>query len=157
MNPAVMEKTPSPVLLADKNGLSWLFGPPPSEREAQGFSLVEVLVAAGLISFLLVGTAELLVQSIGVQRRTDQSLRITGMLAAEAEKLRALPFEAADLAAGGHEVEIELPPGGEPVTLQWSVEDQGTTLKKVNFSLTRNGRPNPPLEAVLLLSKDLGF
>jgi prepilin-type N-terminal cleavage/methylation domain-containing protein len=145
------------ILRFDDSALRELEAQPFAAGSDAGFSLVEVLVAAGLISFLLVGTAELLVQSIGVQRKTDRTLRITGLIAAESERIKSLPFEAGELAAGGHEIEIELRPGEEPVALAWTVEDQGPNLKKVTFKLSRNGRAGPPLEAVLLLSKDLGF
>jgi len=127
-------------------------GPPP-----QGFSLIEVILASGLVSFLLVGTAELLIQSLTVQRTTDDSIRVAGLLSAEAEKLRTMPFAADELSPGDHEVELSLPGGDDPVTLRWMVEDEGTAMKKVSFSLSRNGRPGRPLEAVLRLSEDLGF
>jgi prepilin-type N-terminal cleavage/methylation domain-containing protein len=157
-----MEKRP--VLLADPNGLQWLEDPAArpcvrtesGDRTERGFSLVEVLVAAGLVSFLLVGTAEILVQSIGLQRKTDRTLRIAGLLASEAERAKSLPFEADDLAAGRHEIEVELQPG-EPIRVEWEVGAEGTNLKRVNFTLSRNGGPERPLEAVLLISKDLGF
>lgn len=152
-----MTETKSSILLADENGLHWLVSPSAQERGAKGFSLVEVLFAAGLISFLLVGTAEILIQSARVQRKTDRTLRLTGLLAAEAERIRAFPFDDGELAAGIHEVEIEFQAGDEPARLEWTVEDQGTNLKKVNFRLSRNGQDGPSLEAVLLLSRDLGF
>jgi len=140
-----MQKASPPGLIPDP-------GPPP-----QGFSLIEVILASGLVSFLLVGTAELLIQSLTVQRTTDDSIRVAGLLSAEAEKLRTMPAAAEELTAGEHEVELSLPGGGDPVTLRWIVEDEGTSVKKINFSLNRNGRPGRPLEAVLLLSEDLGF
>ena len=125
--------------------------------EPLGFSLVEVILAAGLVSFLLVGTAELLVQSVSVQRKADEWIRVTGLLSSEVDKLRTLPFDAAELSAGVHEAEVEFPTGGEPAALRWRVEDDGPASKKVDFSLTRNGRPGRSLEADLILSRDLGF
>jgi Tfp pilus assembly protein PilV len=152
-----MNKTASSLILADGNGLQWLDAPPAAAGSESGFSLVEVLLAAGLISFLLVGTAELLIQSIRVQRKSDRALRIAGVMAAEAERVKTLPFDAGELASGNHEIEIALQPGDELVTVAWTVEDEGTSLKKVNFKLSRDGNSVRPLEAVLLISRDLGF
>lgn len=153
----VMNKTASSLILADGNGLQWLDTQPAAAGSESGFSLVEVLLAAGLISFLLVGTAELLIQSIQVQRKSDQALRIAGVMAAQSERVKTLPFDAGELASGNHEIEIALQPGDELVTLAWTVEDEGTSLKKVNFKLSRAGNAARPLEAVLLISRDLGF
>ena len=126
-------------------------GPP------DGFSLIEVLLAAGMISFLLLGTAEILIQSIRIQNRTDEKLRISGVFAAETERIKSLPYSSEELAAGNHEIELIPAPGEMPVKVIWRVADEGPGLKRVNFILSRDGRMARPLEAVLLISRELGF
>jgi Tfp pilus assembly protein PilV len=145
----------NPIILADDDGLRCLESRvlrPPAEN---GFSLVEVLLAAGLISFLLAGTAELMIKSIEVTRHSDRLVRLTGRLASEIEELKALPFDAEDLAAGRNELRLRTDPDGKPVRVEWTVEAVSENLKRVNFKLSREERPDRVLEAVLLITREL--
>lgn len=145
-----------PILLADSEGIRCLETPPPDHPDAvKGFSLIEVLFAAGLISFLLAGTAELLLTSIEVDRKADRTVSLSGLLSSEIDEFKAKPFDSPDLAAGSGEIVLRADPVAAPVTVAWTIVEISSTLKKVNFTLTREGRNVPPLEAVLLITREL--
>jgi len=147
----------NPIILADSDGLRCLDSRAPRTPPENGFSLIEVLLAAGLISFLLAGTAELMIRSIEVTRRSDRTVRLAGRMVSELEELKSRPFEAADLAAGRNEIRLRTDPDGTPVRVEWTVEDVTENLKKVNFKLSREERPDRILEAVLLITRELAL
>jgi len=144
-----------PVFLADSEGLRCLDSPPAREASEKGFSLIEVLFAAGLISFLLAGTAELLLTSIEIDRVSDRAVRLSGVLASELDVFKALPFEATELLPGPGEIVLQPDPDGPAIRVAWSVAAVSENLKKVSFSLTREGASGRPLEAVLLITREL--
>jgi len=144
-----------PVFLADAEGLRCLDSPPVRAAAEKGFSLIEVLFAAGLISFLLAGTAELLLTSIEIDRVADRSVRMAGVLASEIDAFKALPFDATELLPGPGEIILQPNPDGPSIKVAWSVAVVSENLKKVSFTLTREGAPGRPLEAVLLITREL--
>jgi len=143
-----------PIFLADADGLRRL-EIPAVRTEEKGFSLIEVLFAAGLISFLLAGTAELLLTSIEVDRKAGRKVNLTGLLSSELDEFKAKPFDSPDLAPGGGEIVLRPETDGPGVIVAWTVEAVSANLKKVSFTLTREGRTDKPLEAVLLITPEL--
>jgi type II secretory pathway pseudopilin PulG len=144
-----------PILLADADGIRCLEMPPAKAAAEKGFSLIEVLFAAGLISFLLAGTAELLLTSIEVDRKSDRTVSLAGLLSSELDEFKAKPFDAPELVPGSGEIVLRAEPDAAPVTVAWTVAEISETLKKVKFTLTREGRAARPLEAVLLITREL--
>ena len=142
------------ILLADADGIRRLETPfvRPAEK---GFSLIEVLFAAGLISFLLAGTAELLLTSIEVDRKADRTVSLAGLLSSQLDDFKSKPFDAPELAAGSGEITLRPDPDRPGILVAWTVAEVTENLKKVNFTLTREGRADRPLEAVLLITREL--
>ncbi len=144
-----------PVVLADTEGLCYLKPFPARTASEKGFSLIEVLFAAGLISFLLAGTAELLLTSIEIDRGSDRTVGLAGILSSEIDAFKAKPFSDPALAPGGGEIVLHPDSDGPAVTVAWTVAAVSENLKKVSFTLTREGRAGQPLEAVLLITREL--
>ncbi|MHB8054055.1 MAG: type IV pilus modification PilV family protein [Candidatus Aminicenantales bacterium] len=144
-----------PILLADDDGIRCLESLPATAAAEKGFSLIEVLFAAGLISFLLAGTAELLLTSIEIDRKSDRTVSLAGLLSSELDEFKAKPFDAPELAPGSGEIILRTDPDAAPVTVAWTVTEISEVLKKVRFTLTREGRSARPLEAVLLITREL--
>ncbi|MBN1940275.1 MAG: type II secretion system protein [Candidatus Aminicenantes bacterium] len=147
-----MEK---PVVLADSEGIRYLESSPVRAAAEKGFSLIEVLFAAGLISFLLAGTAELLLTSIEIDRSSERTVNLAGVLSSEIDEFKAKPFTAAELEPGAGEIVIRPDPEGPGVVVAWSVTAVSENLKKVSFSLIREGVSRKPMEAVLLITREL--
>jgi Tfp pilus assembly protein PilV len=152
MVPRIMEK---PVVLADSEGIRYLESASVRAAAGKGFSLIEVLFAAGLISFLLAGTAELLLTSIEIDRASERAVSLSGVLSSEIEEFKARPFAAAELEPGAREIVLRPEPEGPAVFVAWTVAAVSENLKKVSFCLTREGSSGRPLEAVLLITREL--
>lgn len=144
-----------PIVLADTEGLCYLKPVSPRSASEKGFSLIEVLFAAGLISFLLAGTAELLLTSIEIDKVSDRTVELAGVLSSEIDAFKAKPFSDPALASGGGEIVLHPDPEGPAVIVAWAVTAVSDNLKKVGFTLTREGRAGQPLEAVLLITREL--
>lgn len=136
-------------------------GPPPLDspaaREAarSGFSLIEVLFAAGLVSFLLAGTAELLLTSIQIDRVSERTVRLAGVLSSEIDSFKSRPFAAPELDPGTGELVLHPDPDGPAVIVAWSITAVSQDLKRVHLALSREGAGERPLEAVLLITREL--
>ncbi len=108
-----------------------------------------------MISFLLAGTAELLLTSIQIDRNAERAVSLAGVLSSQIEEFKARPFSAPELEPGAGEIVLRPDSGGPAVLVAWSVTGVSENLKKVNFNLTREGAAGRPLEAVLLITRDL--
>jgi prepilin-type N-terminal cleavage/methylation domain-containing protein len=63
-----------------------------TRRGRQGFSLVEVLVAMGMLSILMMGLARATFQMAAVSKANDTVAKRTAVLIQEANKYNAMPF-----------------------------------------------------------------
>ncbi len=125
--------------------------------ERRGFGLIEVLVAMALALLLVVGTAELLTYSLWAKRKGDITAALTGALTMRLEALKSLPFEDAALAPGEHAETVSGEPGGSLVAVEWEVAADEEGKKRISLRVRYAGRLGPETEAVLFISKDLGF
>ena len=82
----------------------------PGHDNPRGFTLIEVLLAMALVSFILFGTAELLVRAQQLSRDADARIWMTDILAATFEGLKSRPFDGPDLEPG--DIRTSLEPGG---------------------------------------------
>jgi len=88
-----------------------------------GFSLIEVLEAMALVSFLLAGMGELLLHSLQAKRKTDTRFELTALLSAKLESLKTLPYDSAELQAGSHRLDIAPEPRLGTVREEWRIEN----------------------------------
>jgi Tfp pilus assembly protein PilV len=126
----------------------------------RGFSLLEVLVAAALVFCLLTGTAEIIVHSIWTKRTADGRFRAAASLASKLERMRALPFDGADLSPGTCGFEVSGEPGEPAVNLEWQITAMTPNIKKIEMLAFCNDRDRgreTGTRAVLFLSRHLGF
>jgi len=88
-----------------------------------GFSLIEVLEAMALVSFLLAGMGELLLHSLQAKRKTDTRFELTALLSAKLESLKTLPYDSAELQAGSDRLDIAPEPRLGTVREEWRIEN----------------------------------
>lgn len=123
----------------------------------RGFSLIEVLVAMSLTLLLLVGTAELIILSVGAERKGDTTAALTEALAARAESLKSLAHGPGGLAPGAYAETVVDGAGRGLLLHEWTVEDAGQTMSRVRIRVSPAGRPGAAAFLTLWISKDLGF
>jgi prepilin-type N-terminal cleavage/methylation domain-containing protein len=123
----------------------------------QGFSLIEVLISASLLLFLITGAAQLIGLSLTAKRNAEFHLRAARLASARLEDLKSRPFDGADLKAGFHEEFIFGPASPERYRMAWRIEDLDENLKKVVLEFSSPLRPGRRAAFCLLLCRELEF
>lgn len=93
---------------------------PAGNRSAAGFSLVEVLVAAVLLLFILLGVVPLFVRASVNRQAGSESTAAASFARSRAEALLQLPFDHADLTIPNGDTELEVVEYRLPGSDAWS-------------------------------------
>jgi prepilin-type N-terminal cleavage/methylation domain-containing protein len=127
-----------------------------NKKTRQGFSFIEVLIAMALISFLLAGTAELVIRSLALERKADVNLKMAGLVQAKLEGLKSLPYESGELQADSYNEMVE-ESSEETFLREWTIEDTSSNMKRIGLAVCPESHPEKMFRISLFLSKDLGF
>jgi len=104
-----------------------------------GFTLIEVLVATGLVSIVAIAIAPLMLMAVQTSAVAQEATELTATGAERMEILRALPFSDAQLAAGGSTTSSAAgysidPVPGEPVRyVRWEITDENPSRKYIEL------------------------
>jgi prepilin-type N-terminal cleavage/methylation domain-containing protein len=122
----------------------------------RGFSFIEVLLAMALISFLLSGTAELVIRSISLQKKAEVNLQMAALVSSKLECLKSLPYESGELQAASYNEILE---GRFPEVYlrEWMIEDISSNMKRIELTVYPENHPEKTLRISLFLSRELGF
>jgi hypothetical protein len=131
-------------------------------RSGAGFSILEVVVAAGLLALALAALAPLLTLAI----RSDSSARLRTVAVASAQqKLEELLPVAADV-GGADRVDVkgQAVPAGAPGALfsrRWSIvplpaDPVGAVIVRVEVTIAAVGAPAPPMARLTTIRRRLG-
>lgn len=123
----------------------------------RGFSLIEVMVSLGLVSFLILGTAHMLTTAIQIRMRCDRMSRSSEAAAAFLSRLKALPFESPSLEESSGEKHFQNPKDSVPYVLRWTVTDISERMKQVDVTCFAQDLPQKKAHLILYISRDLGF
>jgi prepilin-type N-terminal cleavage/methylation domain-containing protein len=122
----------------------------------RGFTLIEVLLAMALVSFILLGTAELLVRAQQLSREADARIWMTDILAATFEGLKSRPFDGPDLDPGDVRTSLDRA-GQKRIVLERRVEAVSADMKRIELVLYADEAQQRGIRAVLYVSRFLGF
>lgn len=121
-----------------------------------GFTLVEVLVATGLVGLVALAVAPLMLMAVQTSAVAQEATELTATGAERMEILRALPFNDPQLAAGGSTVNSDAgysidPVPGEPDRyVRWEIVDDNPTRKRIQLVCgVRESIWGPPREIIL--------
>jgi prepilin-type N-terminal cleavage/methylation domain-containing protein len=122
----------------------------------RGFSFIEVLLAMALISFLLSGTAELVIRSISLKKKAEVNLQMVALVSSKLECLKSLPYESGELQAASYNEILE---GRFPEVYlrEWMIEDISSNMKRIELIVYPENHPEKTLRISLFLSRELGF
>ena len=123
------------------------------KHDESGLSLVEVLIALVICVTALMGLAQVIAMGVAANYQSLARAKATSLATFQLEALNAVPFDDAQLVAGG-----SLPPAasvanyGDQVdidgqvvvvpsihTRQWQIVDVTPNLKQITVATTRNG------------------
>lgn len=128
-------------------------GPGNDLRAGNGFSLIEVLVAGFLVGLIALAVAPLMLLALQTSAAAQEITDLTAMGSQQMEVLRALPFDAADLVAGGDTAAsaagYSLDPylGDANLYVRWRVVDENAFRKRIELVVgNRDSIWGPPRE-----------
>jgi len=121
-----------------------------------GFTLVEVLVATGLVGIVALAIAPLMLMAVQTSAVAQEATELTAAGAEQMEILRALPFADAQLVAGGSIVSSDAgysidPAGGDANRyIRWQITDDNPSRKLIRLVVgVREAIWGPPREITL--------
>ena len=124
--------------------------------QAAGFTLIEVLVATGLVGMVALAVAPLMLMAVQTSAVAQEMTELTSIGTERMEILRALPFTDGQLAAGGTIASSEAgysvdPFEGNPDRyVRWEITDENASRKHIRLAVgVRKAVWGPPREIVL--------
>ncbi|MDI6846389.1 MAG: type II secretion system protein [Candidatus Saccharicenans sp.] len=128
-----------------------------SRERARGFSLVETIIAMGIIFFLLAGTVELLSYSLLLKHRSELH-RVSGeIIFSRLEWFKSLDYQHQALTPGVHQETVKASGSELLFLLTWEVEEEDG-VKKIRMSLYQKpSGSRPPIRVFWLKSPEPFF
>ena len=122
-----------------------------------GFTLVELLIAFALITFLISGTAQLTMHSLLAKRRADYNLRSAELAASKLEYFKSLAYEGDELKEGVQTEIIKEEGTQQTFLMEWKIQNTSLNMKRIEMEIYFKNYPQKKTQIILLLSKELGF
>ena len=121
-----------------------------------GFTLIEVLVASGLVGLVALAVAPLMLMAVQTSAVAQEATELTLIGAQRMELLRALPFNDTELAAGGSITASTTGYSVDPYSgdadryIRWEITDASASRKHIELAAgVRNSVWGPPREIIL--------
>ncbi len=123
----------------------------------RGFGLIEILVSAALLLFMIGGTAQLLMVSLGAKKSADFGFAAARRASAMLENDKSLAFDSPGLQPGTSYPTVEDPalPGRLEATR--CVEAIDEDVKRVTVTISDRYSPQKRQVYCLILNRVLGF
>jgi len=125
-----------------------------SER---GFSLIEVLLSFALVTFLITGTAQLIIHSFLVKKKADNNFKMAELASSKLEYLKSRLYESDELKEGSRSESLEGENPRENFLREWKIEDISSKMKRIEIEVFAKNGPRKKTQLVLFLSQGLGF
>ena len=125
-------------------------------KQTKGFSLIDLLVAMTITSFLIMGIAQLMCHAILIKRKTDCSLRAAELACQEIEHLRTTVVSS-ETAETSQAEEFEDEKVNHRFFREWIIQDVSSAEKKIELDCYAINYPRKRTRIALTLSTELGF
>jgi len=125
-------------------------------KTAKGFSLIELLIAMILMTFLIMGTAQLICHSLLVKRKSDCSIRAAELAYAKLESLRGLVFSGSERVEPQSEI-IKDARLNQTFIREWNSLDVSPDMKRIEMNCFAQNHPRKSSRIVLILTREFGF
>lgn len=128
-----------------------------TNMQAQGFSLIELLLASSLVTFLLLGSAQLLFHTQQSRSRANNHLNTLRLLSTRLEMLRSCPYDSAELSEGQRSLTIDDKSSHQKYLIEWDIKEVSADLKAITIECSSQSHPLQKTRMLLYLSRSLGF
>jgi len=132
------------------------------KRGPNGFALIEVLLAMGLVAVVLLGTAEMLIRAVQIRGSAEERLNLIEASCSQLERLKGADPGSTDLEIGSHEAAVDAGSKGA-IILIWTVEEAGPGTWKLSCAAAgargvgSTGSERNRVRVSVLVSRQLGF
>ena len=123
----------------------------------KGFGFIECLVSFSIVTFLILGTSQLLLQSLIVQKRSNCSTAGAQLTISKLEYFKSLPFYSFELSEGSQAENIKEKNSQAIFQMKWRIQDISQSLKKIEFECFSEACSEKKIHLVLFISRELGF
>jgi prepilin-type N-terminal cleavage/methylation domain-containing protein len=127
------------------------------EKKESGFSMIELLVAMSITSIFILGTAQLILHSIHLKRKSDCLVRAAELASAALENFKSLPHDSTELEDHKFEETIQDERSNHLFIRDWTIQRVTPSLKKIEVNCFAENHPRKRMRALLYLSRELGF
>ena len=127
------------------------------KNSQHGFTLLELLISFAIVAILLLGAAQLTLQSMHVKRTSDCSLESAELASDKLEYLKSLPFDSSELLESSDSERIESQRRNDIFQREWTIFDMSSNMKKIEIECYSMSCVQKKTRLVLLYSKELGF
>lgn len=124
---------------------------------SRGYSLIEVLITMAIVSMIVVGSAEMLIQAVRIQRKADANLDMTGLASARLEEIRG---RSRGMSGGSSDPGGVFTASGRRNTAfigAWRTESTDGILDRIVFEIRPELKPEAMLSLRILICRELGF
>jgi len=126
-------------------------------KNKTGFTLIEFLVSLFVVTFLLLGTAQIIVFSLKADRRSSIKIWATELALAKIEELKTIPFDNPQMNNGKYSDTVEVNHTKEVYQRKWTVSDLSGIGKKIEVECRAFNEDTILIKFVFFVSEELGF
>lgn len=129
-----------------------------TKKKSAGFSLLEALIAASLLIFVVAGFCQTLCLTLFLQQKGNWHRISAEILSAKIEKLKGLNPDSPALKEGRYSEIVRNLPSGRDILVEWEIKEESPSLKKIYFTVSQPGsRTLRPIKAIFFFANNLGF
>jgi len=119
--------------------------------------LMELLISFCIITFLLLGTAQLIIHSLFVKKSADSNFKAVELVSSKLEYLKSLPYESEELNEGVQSESLEGEGTFAIFQREWNIQDVSSDMKRIEICSFLENSPHKKIHIVFFLSRKLGF
>lgn len=123
----------------------------------RAFSLIEVVIAIVITFTLILGTAQLTLNSLWSKKKSDLNFVTASVVSSILENLKSLPFSSSDLQEGDFSEKKEGDKAGLSCICIWQIQDNSEIMKSIKMECYPENAPDKRIRLYLFISRDLGF
>ncbi len=123
----------------------------------QGFGLIEVLVSAALLLFIIAGVAQLLVVSLSAKTGADFAFAAARRATVTLEQDKSRPFDAPELQPGTSSPAVDDTVFPARLAATRRVEAVNAAMKRITVVISNKYSPRKKQTYCLMLCRELGF
>ena len=127
-----------------------------NRKQTRGFTLIDLLVAMAITSFLIMGMAQLLCHAILVKRKTDCSIRAAELTCQKIEHLRNSVLSG-ETPLGSQTEEFEDDRVNHIFLRKWIIHEVSLGRKRIELDCYAINYPRKKTRLILTLFAMLGF